>query len=179
MKPVVRVNLVSSQPWVEFINNEAKYVVLERETKNKNAFVLTEGRMEVIWKICNSEHVTHTERWSWNSLGLREIRIFWTLNSQRDISHLDKQTVEGAAGAVASIIAASFLNQWILGYQSFTLTYLDFVKDTSPYFSLTITAFSGSLTDWWVHNTDLPDRAKTFMHRMQRGWLFIMRIPEV
>lgn len=42
-----------------------------------------------------------------------------TQNSQRDISHLDKQTVEGAAGAVASIIAASFLNQWILGYQSF------------------------------------------------------------
>lgn len=60
MKPVVRVNLVSSQPWVEFMINEAKYVVLERETEKKNAFVLTDGRMGVIWKICNSEHITHT-----------------------------------------------------------------------------------------------------------------------
>lgn len=43
MKPVVQVNLVSSQPWVEllFISYEAKY------DKKKNASVLIEGRYGV------------------------------------------------------------------------------------------------------------------------------------
>lgn len=44
MKPVVQVNLVSSQPWVEllFISYEAKY-----DKKKKNASVLIEGRYGV------------------------------------------------------------------------------------------------------------------------------------
>lgn len=162
MKPVVQVNLVSSQPWVEllFISYEAKY----DKKKKKNASVLIEGRMELTsldWKICNSEHVRYTE-----------------FSTRCQSSWRTHETFESEAGALASVVLAelskSFLtDQWPdPSPLKYALTYLEWVKDTSPHLNLT-TASSGSLTDWSVHYIDLPGRANIFVHKMQRGWLSI------
>lgn len=116
--------------------------------------------------------------WKLKKINLSLLNCFAEFSTRCQPSWRTHETFESEAGALASVVVAelskSFLtNQWPdPSPLKYALTYLEWVKDTSPHFNLT-TASSGSLTDWSVHYIDLPGRANIFVHKMQRGWLSI------